>query len=150
MEGRAAYVRHSSIAVTPTAQPPPALSALLGVTPGEASERRARGQAPFGLGGRGGLVGVFAAVSGDCFAIGSHGTMSQATLIGKLSPPTWLLQSGVLGHRERLHQIGDRQPRQLDLEFLMSLELSNTQIEDHRNAPHDSEFSFSYSLTLPQ
>ena len=76
--------------------------------------------------------------------------MSQATLIGKLSPPTWLLQSGVLGHRERLYQIGDRQPRQLDLEFLMSLELSNTQIEYHRNAPHDSEFSFSYSLTLPQ
>ena len=73
------------------------------------------------------VVGIVnAAVSGDCrLAIGSHGAMSQATLIGKLSPPTWLLQSRVLGHRERLHQVGDRQSRQLDLEFLMGLENSS-------------------------
>ena len=135
MEGKSCSLRHSRIAVTPTAQPPPALFALLGVTPGEASERGggAQGQAPLGLGGGGGLVGVFTAVSGGCFAIaiGSHGTMSQATLIGKLSPPTWLFQPRVLGNGERLHQVGDRQPRQLDLEFLVGLKYGIMRIEDH-------------------
>ena len=108
---------------------------MLGVTPREASERGARGQAPLGLGGGGGLVVgiVTAAVSGDCcLAIGSHGTMSQATLIGKLGPPTWLLQPRVLGHRERLHQVGHRQTRELDLELLMGLKVSEDETDADR------------------
>ena len=52
----------------------------------------------------------------------SERAVLKATLVYKLLPPTWLVQSGVLVQHELLQEVLHGHARQLDLELLLDLQ----------------------------